>query len=151
MSESIDRERGLPYRCPVCGAEVPFEPPAPPYDAPCSECNHQLWCRQRKVGDAVILDILPGRTPEHWDVECVVDALIKTERPIQVILHMADLDFVSSALVARLVAMNKRIRAADGTFVLCSLQPVVQEAFARVRLDKAFDLCDDESAALARL
>jgi anti-sigma B factor antagonist len=151
MCESTDRETGLPYRCPVCGTEVAFEPAAPPYDAPCSECGHELWCRQRTVGDVAVLDILPGRTPEHWDIECVLKALEQKEGPIRVVLQMSDLDFVSSALVARLVAMNKGIQAAGGKLTLCGLRPVVQEAFARVRLDKAFVVCSNEAAALASL
>lgn len=103
------------------------------------------------AGDVVILEVMPGRTPEHAEMERVADALLVSEDAPQVIANLSDLDFVNSALMARLVALNKRMRAAEGRLILCGMQPVVQAAFEDARLHKVFEIQPSEQAALAAL
>jgi anti-sigma B factor antagonist len=137
------------YRCPVCGNTLPFQPALPRFDAPCTECGAYLWCRQRASDEELILDAMPGRTPEIWDVERLVEALVQSGRIARVIFNMSALDFVSSSLVARLVALNRRIQAAGGKLILCGMHPVVLEIFERVRLDRAFHIVESEEDAVA--
>lgn len=139
------------YECPVCGARLTVDPPLPPHEAPCPACAYTLWCRRRMVGSVVILDVMPGRTPEHAEMEQVAEALLGSEGAPHVVANLSDVDFVNSALMARLVALNKRIRAANGRFVLCGMQPIVQTAFMDARLHKVFEIHGDERAALAAL
>jgi len=101
------------------------------------------------AGNVIILELLRGRTPEHPDMERVADVLLDSADAPQVIADMSELDFVNSALMARLVAMNKRIRAAEGRFKLCGMQPIVQTAFLDARLHKVFEIHADEQEALA--
>jgi anti-sigma B factor antagonist len=103
------------------------------------------------VGDVVILEVMRGRTPEHSDLERVADTLLASEEAPHVITDLSDLDFIPSALMARLVALNKRIQAAEGRLILCGMQPVVQTAFQDARLHKVFEIHADEQAALATL
>ena len=84
-------------------------------------------------------------------MEQVADTLSGSEDAPQVIIDLSDLDFIHSALMARLVALNKRIRAAEGRLILCGMQPVVQTAFQDARLHKVFEIHADERSALAAL
>ena len=136
------------YRCPVCGHGLPFEPSVPRFDAPCSECGGHIWCRRRvRTGDTV-LEVLPGRTPEPWDVEQVVDALVKHGAAARVFLDLSKLDSVDSAFVARLLSMSKRIRSSAGRLLLCGMRPVVREMFDHLRLDKAFEISECPADAM---
>ncbi len=139
----------VPYECPVCGARLTVDPPLPPHEAPCPACAYSLWCRKMMVDDVVILEVMRGRTPEYPEMERVADTLLGSGDAPRVIADLSDLDFINSALMARLVALNKRIRAADGRFVLCGMQPVVQTAFQDARLHKVFEIHADVHSALA--
>jgi anti-anti-sigma factor len=130
------------YRCPVCNHGLTHDPPVPRFDAPCSECGCHIWCRRRAASGDTILEVLPRRTPEPWDVDQVVESLIRQDAAARVVVDLRRLDMVDSAFVARLLAMHKRIRSSGGHFVLCGLCPVVREMFEHLRLDKAFEISD---------
>lgn len=148
---SEKREKTL-YRCPVCNAEMPVEPPPPPHDASCAACGCSLWCRKRMVGDVVVLDVLPGRTPEHTDAVHLAKSLAARGGVPRVIIDLSELEFVNSAFVARLVHLNKRIRSANGRLVLCGMDSfLVWDAFYATNLYRVFDIAENEEAALAAL
>jgi anti-sigma B factor antagonist len=98
-------------------------------------------------GDTV-LEVLPGRTPEPWDVEEVVDALVRHGAAARVFVDLSELDTVDSAFVARLVSMSKLLRSSAGRLLLCGLRPVVREMFDHLRLDKAFEISQGPTDAV---
>jgi len=138
---------GASYSCPICGNSLPSHPAVAPYDAPCSECGFVLWCRKRVVDGVVILEALPGRTPGLWDVEQVAESVLRGVVE-GVVFDLGLLDFVSTSLVARLVTLNKRVRAADRRLVLCEMRPIVRELFTRFRLHTAFTIVEHVEDAL---
>ncbi|NLF68826.1 MAG: STAS domain-containing protein [Candidatus Anammoximicrobium sp.] len=135
------------YRCPVCNHGLTHEPPMPRFDAPCSECGCHIWCRLRLSSGETVLEALPGRTPEPWDVDQVVESLIRRNAVTRVMMDLGRLDLVDSAFVARLLGMQKRIRASGGHLLLCGLCPVVREMFEHLRLDRAFEIVDQEETS----
>lgn len=151
MSTSSTKGVGVPHQCPVCGTTLAAESPLPAYDAPCTVCTYMVWCRKTTVDGVIVLHVLPGRTPDHVDIECLVEALVRSEGAPRVVVDLSDLDVVSSSLIARLVALNKRVRAAKGRLILCGLHPFVREAFFDSSLNRVFEILDDEEAALASL
>ena len=128
------------YQCPMCGHGLPQEPSVPRFDAPCADCGHHVWCRRRVSSDDTVLEVLPRRTPEPWDVEQLADSLIQQRAAARVVVDLHLLDLVDSAFVARLLVLHKRIRASGGQLVLCGLCPVVREMFKHLRLEKAFEI-----------
>jgi len=139
------------YECPVCGARLTVDPPLPPHEAPCPACAYPLWCRKRMIGSVVVLDLMRDRTPEHAEMERVADAIVGSGDAPKVVADLSDFDFINSALMARMVALNKRIHAAGGRFILCGMQPIVQTAFEDARLHKVFEIHADARSALAAL
>ena len=139
--KSVDE---ISYQCPVCGQALHHEPSLPRFDAPCSGCGCHIWCRRRVTSGDTVLVVLPHRTPEPWDVQQVLDGLIRNNAAPHVVVDLSQLDTVDSSFVARLVTMNKHIRSSGGRFVLCGLSPVVREVFEHLRLDKAFEIREGE-------
>ena len=135
-------------QCPVCGNVLPHLAALPPFDAPCSECGSYLWCRCRASGGEVVLEALPGRTPEPWEVDRVVEALARHSPEGRVVFDLSLLDIVSSSLIARLVTLSKDVRSLGGEFYLSGLRPVVRETFDRLRLDRVFEILDNNEQAV---
>lgn len=132
------------YQCPVCGRALNYEPSAPRFDAPCPGCGCHIWCRRRVSSGETVFEVLPHRTPEPWDVQQIVEGLIRRGTAPCVVVDLSQLDSVDSSFVARLVSMNKQIRSSGGRLILCGLSPVVREVFEHLRLDKAFEIRDGE-------
>lgn len=133
------------YRCPVCGNSLPHVLAPHPFDAPCSECGNYLWCRRLADGDPIVLEAIPGRSPEPIEVERVVRSLLINGEPVRVILDLSRLELINSSFMARLIMMNRRLRDEGSAFYLRNLQPVVREIFDRARLGMALDLIDDNA------
>jgi anti-anti-sigma factor len=130
------------FECPVCGNSLPHEPSAPRFDAPCYECGYRLWCRTRLPSDRTVLEVLPNRTPEPWEVKQLIDALVNRNAHERVVIDLSRLDMVDSSLVARFVSMNRRIRESGGQLILTGMCPLIRETFRQLRLDRAFDIAE---------
>ena len=137
LAESI----GCDFRCCVCGEVLPYHPVFC-VDHDCPSCGSSVWCFQREHGDGVVLEVLPGRTPALEDIDRLTQTLLHSHNVPHVTVDLSALDIVNSALVAMLVLLNKRIRAAGGTLQLCELTPVVREIFYRFKLDTFFDIVE---------
>ena len=127
-------------RCPICGNSLPREAPLPRFDAPCSGCGGFVWCREQDSEQGIALEVLPDRIPEPTDLERLANALIERGGSERVIVDLTRLEMVSSAFVARLIALNKRLRGAGRSLELAGMTPVVREVFRTLHLDRAFSI-----------
>ena len=141
----------LPYHCAVCGVKLAAEADTLRYDAACRGCRSLLWCRRRTVGDVVVLDVIPGRTPEHGEVVRVAESLVRLGGPPRVVVDLSRFDLISSAFVAALVVLNRATQRAKGKLVLCGMRRFVRDTFVRTKLDTVIEVSDDEKSARARL
>lgn len=148
MSQEQDSQP-TSYQCPICGNQLPVQVPIPRYDAPCSGCGHRVWCRLRLPSQDLLLEVLPERVPEPWEVEKLVQAIEQKGTDAPVIMDLSRLDLIDSSMVARFVSMNRRIHSFGGRFVLSGLCPIVREIFDHLRLDKAFEIEDAASPGTA--
>jgi len=142
--ESVIECDACDFRCCVCGAVLPYHPIFS-IDRDCPACGASIWCFQRDKGDEVILEVLPERTPALEDIDRLVRSLMRSRDVPRVTIDLSSLDIVNSALVAMLVLMNKRIRAAGGTLRLCELTPIVLEIFRRFKLHTLFEIVEQPS------
>ncbi len=60
--------------------------------------------------------------------------------PSVLILDFAGVDFLTSTALGKLVALNKRVRAGGGRFVLANVKALVCEVFAVTCLDRVLDV-----------
>lgn len=74
--------------------------------------------------------------------------LVKESDTKKLLLDFHNVEYMSSAVLGMLVALNKQVKAAGGKLVLCGIAPQIREVFAITNLDKLFVIRDDEQAAL---
>jgi anti-sigma B factor antagonist len=68
-----------------------------------------------------------------------------------IVVNLNGVEFIDSTALALLVRGMKRARQSDNDLVLCGLQGPVQTIITLTRLDKAFNIYEDEEAALKAL
>ena len=67
----------------------------------------------------------------------------------KLLLNFNNVEFLSSAALGKLITLNKKVKANSGQLKLSNIRPEIYEVFAITRLNKLFEIHDDEADALA--
>ncbi|MEM8666481.1 MAG: STAS domain-containing protein [Planctomycetota bacterium] len=67
----------------------------------------------------------------------------------KMLLNFNGVSFMSSAMITKLVMLNKTCKAQDIVLKFCEVSPNVLEVFKITKLNKLFDIQDTEEKALA--
>ena len=70
------------------------------------------------------------------------------ERNKKLLVNFQGVQFMSSAMIGKLVLLNKKSKAASVDLKFCSISPNVLEVFKITRLNKVFKIVADEEKAL---
>ena len=75
-------------------------------------------------------------------------ALLEQDNRKQLLLSFANVEFLSSAALNKLIVLDRKIKAAGGKLALSNLRPEIQEVFAITRLNQLFEIKPNEAEAL---
>ena len=75
---------------------------------------------------------------------------VEAKRFTKILVNLSDAYFVSSAMLAHLIKLNRKMQVVKGKIRLCSFRPVAHDAFKVSRFDKIFEIFPDEAAALKK-
>jgi len=67
----------------------------------------------------------------------------------KVLINFEDVDYLSSAMLGKLIALHKRLALSKGELKLCGIKASIREVFEITRLDKVFDIYPDRESAIA--
>ncbi|MEO2023619.1 MAG: STAS domain-containing protein [Pirellulaceae bacterium] len=102
-----------------------------------------------------------GVTIVHFNDRRILDAgliqqlgedlfqLVEEEQRDKLLLNFVDVEFLSSAALNRLIMLDKKVKERGGTLKLCNICGGIMDVFVITRLDKHFEIIEDESTALA--
>jgi anti-anti-sigma factor len=65
----------------------------------------------------------------------------------KVLLNLHNADFMSSAMLAQLIYVRRKMQSIRGKLRLCALRPPVIDAFTVSQFDKLFEIFPDEPSA----
>jgi anti-sigma B factor antagonist len=66
----------------------------------------------------------------------------------KMLLNFQGVTFMSSAMIGKIVLVNKKCKANKTAVKLCSISPSIMEVFEITRLNKVFSIYDSEEEAL---
>jgi anti-anti-sigma factor len=75
--------------------------------------------------------------------------LVEQEKRKNLLLNFSSVEFLSSAALGKLITLDKKVKANGGRLKLSNIRPEIYEVFAITKLNKLFDIKDDEADALA--
>ena len=76
--------------------------------------------------------------------------LVDSRKDPRILLNLSNAHFMSSAMLAHLVKMLRKVQAAKGRLRLCGLRPVILDAFKVSQFDRIFEIFPDEAAAMKK-
>ena len=77
-------------------------------------------------------------------------SLIDSKKYKKVVLNLYNAGYMSSAMLAQLVRLHRRMQDLKGKVRLCCLRPPVMDAFKVSQFDRLFEIFPDEPSALKK-
>lgn len=101
-----------------------------------------------QLSPQVVLTPIAGRFDAHQvpKVQKEIDAAL-ANGATTVIMELSEVNFVDSSALAVMVRTMKHCRERGGELILCGLRQPVRIIFELTRMDKAFRIFDDVTAA----
>ena len=75
--------------------------------------------------------------------------LVEDDHRKNLLLNFSTVEFLSSAALGKLITLDKKVKAHGGKLKLCNIRREIYEVFAITRLNKLFDIREEEADALA--
>ena len=105
-----------------------------------------------EVGDVTVVRFVDRKILDTASIQELGDelfSLVEKDSPKNLLLDFAQVEFLSSAALNKLILLDRSVKQSGGRLKLCSLRPEIQEVFLITRLNQVFEICEDESDALA--
>jgi anti-sigma B factor antagonist len=105
-----------------------------------------------EVGDTTVVHFRDRKIVEDLNIQELGQELlqlVETEKRQNLVVNFSSVDFLSSAALGKLITLHNRIKARGGTLRLCSIRPEIYEVFVITKLNRLFDIREDEADALA--
>jgi anti-sigma B factor antagonist len=77
-------------------------------------------------------------------------AAIEAKKYTKVLLNLHNAGYMSSAMLAQLVRLHRKMQEVKGRIRLCCLRPPVMDAFKVSQFDRLFEIYPDEPTALKK-
>jgi anti-sigma B factor antagonist len=77
--------------------------------------------------------------------------LIEKDQRKKIVLNFANVEFLSSAALGKLITFDKNAKRSKAELILTNISPEIFQVFAITNLDKLFQIKDTEADALAVL
>jgi len=109
----------------------------------------EIKCREEEANDVLIVDVagdLDARSA--GDLKLTLNEKIEGGK-VWILLNLSEVPYMDSAGLGVLVSGLKNTNRQNGDLRLWGLQPDVRNIFELTRLNKVFQIFDDEASALA--
>ena len=106
------------------------------------------------VKNATIATLMDERVLEDIDVQALEDSimpLIEETSGTNLVINFCDVKFLTSAVLGLLIRISKKIYESGGQLKLCGINPQILEIFKITRLDRVFDIYEDQEKAIQSL
>jgi anti-sigma B factor antagonist len=105
-----------------------------------------------EVGDVTVVRFVDRKILDEANIQELGQELfhlIEDEKRQNLLLNFSSVEFLSSAALGKLITLDKKVKAHSGKLKLSNIRPEIYEVFAITKLNKLFDIKDDEADALA--
>lgn len=105
-----------------------------------------------EVGDVTVVRFRDHKIVEDINIQELgqeMFQLVEVDGRRRILLDFASVDFLSSAALGKLITLDKKTKSHGGVLKLANIRPEIYEVFAITKLNRLFDIRQDETDALA--
>jgi len=105
-----------------------------------------------EVGDVAVVRFVDFKILDEANIQEMGQELfhlVEQDGHKKVLLNFSNVQFLSSAALGKLITLDKKVKKAGGTLKFSDILPDIYEVFAITKLNRLFQIHDDEAEALA--
>lgn len=106
------------------------------------------------IEKAIVVTLNEEKILEEMEIQALEDIimpLISADKPTKLVIDFSNVKFLSSAVLGLLIRISKKIYESDGQLRLCCIERNISKIFKITRLDKVFDIFEDQPEAIDSL
>ena len=103
------------------------------------------------IGDVTVVNFTDRKILDEQNIQIIGEqlfSLVDEAGRRKILLNFGNVEYLSSAALGKLITMNKKVRGAAGQLKLCNIKPEIYEVFEITKLNKVFQIYDDEASSL---
>lgn len=107
-----------------------------------------------EVGDVTIAKFVDKKILDETNIQIIGNqlfGLVDEDGRTKIVLDFTNVEYLSSAALGKLITMDKKVKKVKGKLRLCCIRPEIYEVFAITKLNKLFDIRDNQEAAIEGL
>ena len=104
--------------------------------------------------DVNVLTMKSSRIHDQEDIKELSDELntaVAQNESKKFLLNMEVVSFLSSAILNRMIVLDKKLTSESGQLAFCNLSNEVSEVFSITRLDRLFKVFESQNEAIAAM
>lgn len=104
-----------------------------------------------EIGDVTVARFVDRKILDESNIQVIGNqlfGLIDEDGRGKIILDFTEVEYLSSAALGKLITLDKKVKAAGAKLRLCSIRPEIYEVFAITKLNKLFQIYDNQEKAL---
>ena len=105
-----------------------------------------------EIGDVTIARFLDKKILDENNIQMIGNqmfGLVDEDGRKKIVLDFANVEYLSSAALGKLITMNNKVKTAKGKLRLCNIRPEILEVFTITKLNKVLEIKTDQEQALA--
>lgn len=103
------------------------------------------------TGDITVVRFVEHRYIDGMEIEKLGEELyrlLEGGKRRKLVLDFSGVELFSSAGFGKLISLNARLKANNGTLRLCNIPPHIHDVFRICKLDRIFDVREDQADAM---
>jgi anti-sigma B factor antagonist len=104
-----------------------------------------------EIDDVSVVEFVDKRILDEQNIQLIGDQLFELVDDLgkkKLLLNFANVEYLSSAALGKLMTLNKKVKAAGGELRLANIKPEIKEVFSITKLDKMLKIFNSEQDAL---
>ena len=104
-----------------------------------------------EIDDVSVVEFVDKRILDEQNIQLIGDQLFELVDDLgkkKLLLNFANVEYLSSAALGKLITLNKKLQSVGGRLILCNIDPQIYEVFEITKLDRFFNIQKEEQAAL---
>jgi anti-sigma B factor antagonist len=104
-----------------------------------------------ETGDVTVAHFLDRKILDEANIQELgqeLFSLVERDNRKKVVLNFSTVEFLSSAALGKLITLLKKCKTNGSTLKLSNIRPEIYEVFAITKLNKLFDIKEDQADAI---
>jgi anti-sigma B factor antagonist len=105
-----------------------------------------------KIGDVTVVKFVDRKILDEAGIQelgAELFALVERDNRRSILLNFADVDFLSSAALGKLITLDRKVKSLQGRMKMSNIRPEIMEVFQITKLNKVFDIRGEEAEAIS--